>query len=607
MCGSFVFRRVVESMAIAIALTTSAAAQDSADFQSGIRESLARMAEQPPDASRSLLAVRQRVLDRIDRLEEALASAGGESSRRWSEWIDLPRLKAEVQSPAPVAAVLEQIAERFYGGQPGLEASPFVALRSDLRGLIAAREYAAAESPHELYRRRAAALAECLDRIQAACDNDDTHRAGVLLAWLEPLSDEGAQLAQAVRTRFCTTNGVIQASGRSANSLLQRDVEQRSYISEVVLGNYTWGLAIMQGHVSVAVVPSSASGTLEVRLQGRALCPANVAERRRVSVQSSATTSISANKRVSITDLGLQLAPAGAACWTSVQIRDVEAPRRLVERIAWRRANRVVPEAEAAASRRAESEAAGQLDGQAQELLAGVNNIFCQKVRAPLIRGDALPPVFQFWSDATHLRLALSEHNHAQLAPASPPPVLAPELDLAGSAHQSLLNNLSESMLGGKTIEDTIWHDMLQLLLGTPPRALWVHDRAERWSVTLARQRPVIVRFDDGRIHFVLRLSGVARGTQQLDLPAEIEATFLPQITRDGPLLVRDGELAVRCDDSDVNKLLRRKFGAIFPPELAFDGLAPPAGGTLGKLRQFRLAEFHSGGGWLTVGYVLAP
>src|SRR5262245_33418348 len=607
MCGSYGFRRVVEPIAIVMGWAAYAVAQDSLEVQdASIRQSLVRLAEQPPDVAQALQAAQKRVLDRIDLLEQALAGTGDEASRRWSELIDLPRLRAEAQSPAPSDVILEELAERFYGSQTGLEASPFLAVRSELRGLIAAREYAASDSPHELYRDRALALAECLNRIRAA-GNDDIHHAGVLLAWLEPLSEEGAQLAQAVRGRFCTTNGVIQASGRSANLLLQRDIEQRSYISEVVLGNYTWGLAIMQGHVSVAVVPNSASGTLEVRLQGQALCPANVAERRRVSVQSSAATSISANKRVSISDLGLQLAPAGAACWTSVQIRDVEAPRRLLERIAWRRANRVVPEAEAAASRRAENEAAVQLDGQAHELLAGVNDLFCQKVRAPLIRSDALPPLFQFWSDASHLRLALSEYNHAQLAPAPPPPVLAPELDLAGSAHQSLLNNLSESMLGGKTIEDTIWQDMLQLLLGTPPRALWVHDRAERWSVTFARQRPVTAQFDDGRIHFVLRLSGVTRGTEQLDLPAEIEASFLPQITRDGPLLVRDGELAIRCDDSDVHKLLRRKFGAIFPPELGFDGLAPPAGGTLGKLRKFRLAEFHSGGGWLTVGYMLPP
>ena len=602
------FWLAAQSIAAAIVLAASAAAQDSGgNRETEIQASLVRLAEQPPDAAAALLAARKRLLARIEQLEQDLANTGSETSRSWSEWLDLPRLQAEAHSPAPDVPALEAIAERFYCGQAGLEAEPFVAVRRELRGFLAAREYAAADDPPDLYRRRVLDLSESLARLGTAANNDDVHRAGLRLAWLEPLSDEGSRAAQAVRARFCTTNGVIQASGRAANLLLRRDVAQQKNISEIVLGNYTWGVAFMQGHVSVAIVPSAASGALEIRLQGQAICPANVAERRRVSVQSSAATSISASKRMSITDLGLQLAPASAACWTSVQIQDVDAPRRLLERIAWRRANRVVPDAEAAASRRAESQSAAQLDGEAQELLRGINDLYYQKVRAPLIRGDALPPLFQFWSDASHLRLALAQYNQAQLAPASPPPLLPPELDLGGSAHHSLLNNLSESLLGGKTIEDQIWHDMLQILLGTPPRPLWIHDRAERWSVTLARQRPLDVRFESDRVHAVLRLARVTRGAEQLEVPVEIEASFAPQITRDGPLLVRDGDLTIRCDDPDLHKFLRRKFGAILPPELAFSGLAPPAGGTLGKLRQLKLVEFRSAGGWLSVGYQLTP
>jgi hypothetical protein len=605
----------IGSIAIVASIASCALAQDApgSPDRNDLRGTIQRLAERPPDPTEAVQAARGRLTSRIDELEKFLAGGGVEAANRWSTWIGLPSLKAELALSELDDAELKSIEERLFQNQPGLEAQPFVAVRHELLGLRSAKEYASAASPPELFRESIAELAECVERLSANPQAADAFRAGVLLAWLEPLSDETAKLAGMLRARFCATNGVLQLSGRMANLLLQRSVEERSYISEVVLGNFTSGLAFMQGQVSVAFVPNAESGTLEIRLQGRAVCPDNVAERRRISVHSSADTSIFANKRVSISDLGLRLEPAGANCSASVQIQDIDAGRRFMERIAWRRANRVVPEAEAAASRRAESEAATKLDEQAQELLMGLNKLFCQKIRAPLIRSDALPPQFRFWTDASHLRLALSQYNGAQLAPA-PPPQLPAGFDVGGGVHESMLNNLCEPLLGGRTIEDKVWHDMLQLLLGTPPRPLWVHDREEPWSVMFARQRPVVVRFDGDRIAFSLRLARVTRGTQSLDQPVEIAATFIPRISLDGPLLERVGELEIHTDDHSaaaekmqLRKFLARKFGAIFPPELGFYGLAPPAGGSLGKLRLLKLTEFGAARGWLTVGYELTP
>src|SRR5262245_39531239 len=129
MCGDCWIWRAVGSIGAAILIQMSAGGQDpAATRDSTSRESLSRLAEQPPDVALALQAAQQRLLDRIEQLEQGLASAGSESSHQWSEAIELPRLKAELRSPAPSAAVLEAIAERFYCGRPGLEASPFVAV-----------------------------------------------------------------------------------------------------------------------------------------------------------------------------------------------------------------------------------------------------------------------------------------------------------------------------------------------------------------------------------------------------------------------------------------------------------------------------------------------
>jgi len=283
-----------------------------------------------------------------------------------------------------------------------------------------------------------------------------------------------------------------------------------------------------------------------------------------------------------------------------------------VERMSWRRARSMTPEAEAMTSRRAESQAASSLDQQADASLGKINDVFCQKLRAPLIRFNALPAEMHVWTDPTHLHFSLCQHNEFQLAATGPAPSLPSSYDIGGCVHETMINNFAEPSLGGKSIQDNTWLEMMHLLLGEPPRALWVHDRAERWSVTFARQLPILVRFEDDRIAIRVRLSHVTRDGQSIQQPAEIEANFVPRITDEGPALVREGDLVVRISEEAENQneaslrdFLTRKFGAIFAPEINFYGLMPPTGGLLGKLRLLKPMEFRSAGGWLTIAYEL--
>ena len=252
------------------------------------------------------------------------------------------------------------------------------------------------------------------------------------------------------------------------------------------------------------------------------------------------------------------------------------------------------------------------LDQQADSSLGKINNVFCDKVRSPLIRLNALPAEMHVWTDPTHLHLSLCQHNEFQLAATGPAPSMPRSYDIGGCVHESMINNLAETTLGGRSMEDETWLEIMHLILGAPPRALWVHDRAERWSVTFAKNLPVVTHFDGDRIGIKLHLSGVTRGGRLIQKPAEIEATFIPKITDDGPALVRDGDLLVRLSDSgerasddSLRDFLARKFGAVFASEIYFYGLMPPTGGSLGKLRLLQPAEFRSAGGWLTVAYEL--
>jgi hypothetical protein len=467
---------------------------------SDLKAVILQAAENPPDPQETLAAARIRLISSIEQLERFLAGGEADNDRRWRQWLDLPHLKIQLEREKPDVAILRSIHERYYQNQPGLEQPAFRAVRRELRGYLTAWDYATSDSPRQLFRRRLAELEDCVARLDKHATEADSQRAGSIVEWMAPLGDIGARLASAVRGSYCRVNGAAQVSRRFINLLLAQDVQERNFISDIVLGSYTQGVAYTQGRVSFETVPNPERGTLEVRLEGLTACPDNVAQRRRISVYSSAQTVIRANKQVQISDLGFMLSPAVASCATSVQISDVEARSRIIERISWRRANQLVPQAEQAASQRAQAEASFKLDKQADASLGNMNEVFCEKIRAPLVRLGALPQRLQFWTDISHLRLSLVQHNDSQLAAASAAPMLPPDYDLAGCTHKSLINNFCESLLGGTTVNDQAWLDLMNVLTGTSPRRCGFMTGLSGWSVTLAKRCPIEVDFVDDRI-----------------------------------------------------------------------------------------------------------
>ncbi|HUE72038.1 MAG TPA: hypothetical protein VMP01_14215 [Pirellulaceae bacterium] len=576
-----------------------------------LADALSRAAARPADPQAALARARSGLGTHIDQLDQFLSQSTPQERQQWFAFLGAPTIRDELAKPQVDVIALREIQRRYFQNQSGLELPAVVAVRSSLTDLLTAADYASADSPAEQYRQKLAELEESLAQLDANPSDDAAQHVGQVVAWLAPLSNEGAALATAVRTRYCRSNGTAQVSQRFINLMLAQAVAEQRFITEMILGSRTTGFAQTQAQVLFGTVPDQGRGTLEVRLEGRTDCPANVAQRGRISIFSSAQTSIRASKQVHISDLGLALAPATAACATSVRISDVEAGSRLIQRLALRRANQLAPQAEQAASRKAETEASGKLDQEANAALGQMNKFFREQFRAPLIRRGALPTQLSFSTDDQHLRLVMAQYNSVQLGATTDPPQLPAEIDLGGAIHESLVRNFCETLLQGVAIEDRAWQELMILLTGDSPRPLWVHDRAERWSVTMARQRPVVVQFADKRMALTFRFDRVTRGGRHHDSLVEIEARFTPQITADGPAFTRQGDVQIRIaegnspDHGELRTFLARKFGAVLPPELHLSGLVPPAGASLGKLRQLELTELTSDRGWLTIGYRL--
>jgi hypothetical protein len=598
---------------LAAACANGRAADSAARNTSAVYEATTRAAASSPAPQAAFEAARARLDASLQQLRQFLATGGIQKQARWAQWLELPALEAQLIADTPDIALLNNHLERLHQDQHGLELPLFVAIRQELRHYLAASEYLTAGAPHDLYRCRLEELSDCLTRLGAAPTAQDARRAGQLVAWLESLGGESAQLATAVRQQYCRTNAHLRISARLMNVLLERNVETQQYIAEYMLGSYTQGTAFTRARVSFDFLPSQPHATIVLRMNGHAMSPANVAQRGRISVYTSAGTTITASKQVFLDAEGLRLSPAAASCTTSAQINNVEAGRRIVERLASRRASRLMPQAEQATSQRAQTLASSKLDEQAAAALAGLNNLIRYQIRAPLIRHNALPKEWLFSTDPQYLRVTVAQHNEAQLAAATPIPQFPNSYDGVICAHESMLVNLGEAMLGGETVKDQWWLEFSKQLSGEEPRALWIHDGVDRWSITLEKTLPIVASFSDDRINFTLRVASFTRGNANFEHPLEIEARFIPQSIRNSPVLTRNGDVTVRFTSPrepaswhEMHAFLLQKFDAVFPLQLDFHGMSPPAGGCLGRLNNLvHLAEFNSTGGWLTIAYEL--
>jgi hypothetical protein len=190
-----------------------------------------------------------------------------------------------------------------------------------------------------------------------------------------------------------------------------------------------------------------------------------------------------------------------------------------------------------------------------------------------------------------------------------------PAYDLAVLARDKFVNDVAAMLIGNKTFSDLQMANWMQILTGKTPPALWVHERNEPWSLTTA-ERPLDVVFEDEQVRIAFHLAGAARGERLFDSPLTVAVSYTMEITRDGPHLVRSGGVGLDFADAepstdrrfdDFRQFLTTKFNALFPSDLYFDGLIPPAGGTWARLHHFSLTQLTAQSGWFAIGYTWSP
>jgi hypothetical protein len=251
-----------------------------------------------------------------------------------------------------------------------------------------------------------------------------------------------------------------------------------------------------------------------------------------------------------------------------------------------------------------------------------------QKLSRQLLRRGQFPEELTFSSTPDRIQARVLQVGPEYLGAPDEPPGFSNEQDLAVRAHESSVINYAAGLLGGveltdlrleKLIRDELKEEVPEELQVTRPDGTLDPDK-EPWSIIFARELPVRVRFNGGRLGIALRADGFTRGEGEepgkyrpaITELVEIAANYTIERTDVGATLRRDGDVQVRFPnrnnpdqitvrDSPIVTFMRRKFRSLFQEEFIGQGLMlkPPfdRAGTL------RLSELNVDGGWLVLGW----
>lgn len=582
--------------------------------------------------SRELAAAKAKLGEAVSRLDALLRRSGRQRELGWKQYLRWNDLVGMLQSTEPPTSErVHALIDRLRANHAGLEMEEFTAVRDALAEYAVLHEAAADPQFAERCRQELDSLAQALETYAADPGQGDAAiAAGRALHWLASRG-QAPEAVAAVRAAHSQPNLTGYVSARLAAAGIEQPVDEVSPVQDLILGTRIHGTARMMGHTSLVLEDNPQAAGLRIMLTGTAHSN-NVGYNGPVTIYSRGTTSVSASKAIQVSAEGLCAAPAQACCATRTTIDDICARCGMIERMAGKRAGKQQGRAEAIASQHAAARVAGQMDQQAGAMLAEQRDRYVEKFRDPLRRRGAFPEEMVLRSTPDQIGLRVRCDGPALPAPAAAMAKLPEGHDLAVRAHESVIVNFAQDVLGGyeltdlrleKLIRDDLKAELPDELRVTLPSGQLDPDK-EPWSIQFARELPIRARFDDGTVWIAIRADRFTRG--EGDQPGtykpaitelvEISATYRIEKTEQGATLRRDGDVQVRFASrpnpdqitvrhSPIVTFIRRKFRSLFKEEFVGQGLTFQ--GRWQQAGTLKLAQVEADRAWLVLGWTMPP
>jgi hypothetical protein len=580
-------------------------------------------------APQDVAKAKARLADAVSQLDRFLRQAPVKAAgwKRYLQWNDLVGILQKDE--APDASLVDQLLSKFRAEHGGLELKQFTHVRQALADYAAAATAAADGKVKDEYAKQMEALATQLDAYAKDPANGDAALAiGETLGWLES-NRQAQQLVSSIRRAYGQPNVYGYASQRFAAAGIEDIINKVQGVHDNILGTDLHGTARMSGRTTLVLDENPTAASMRILLGGM-IYSNTVGYNGPVTIYSTGATSASGQKQIMMTAEGLLGYRAQASCRTSSHINDICARCGLIENIAWKRAGQQKGQAEAVASQHAAARVAAQIDRESAQLIADQNKNYKEKFRDPLVRRGEFPEELVFSSQSDRAMMRMRKDSAGRIAAPAGASELAGNHDLAVRAHESIVVNFSEAVLGGyemtdvrleKLIKDDLKGDLPEELRVTLPDGK-LDPEKEPWSIIFSKELPARAKFNGGGLWMAIRADGFTRG--EGDKPGtykpalkelvEISAQYKIEKTAKGATLRRDGDVRIRfpnranpdqirVTDNATVTFMRRKFRSLFKEEFVGEGLKLK--GRWERAGTLVLKEIQSDMSWLTLGWEL--
>lgn len=557
---------------------------------------------------------REQLLNEINRLDRWLQSSSHENANAWKSHLEWDALQKELaNSEGARPEELERIAAIYRADVAGLEKPRFIAARRALRNYAQTLRLAADPKAAEAFAGHVEDLEKRLQALTTTPKLEDVAAAGQALGWLER-AGQAPQIVSAMRDRFHRPNVFAQASQSLVEAVFDDPVAKAKLNeprgnSDNILGTSIHGTVYPNLRMSVLLVPDDERAAINVQINGAA-ASSNVGYNGPVTVWTNGYTSIAASKYIYFDADGLTTSGTGASCATSSTIQSIQARCRLIEKMAWKRAGKQQGEAEAIASQHAQAKISGQVDSEMNHRLAEANQKYNDNFRNRLVRRDSLPRVFDVSSTADAIVIEVMHATPNQLTTATEPPQLSGKHDLALRLHETGVVNFGESLLGGETLTDERLVELLEEAKAEIPEELKITEDKDPWSITFSYVQPVSAEFAGNTVKISIRGRQFRGGDTVVRAEMRISAVYNLEKAGSGSKLTRQGEVTAEyvnltqrqsIGQTAMKELMRKKFSALFKPEITSDGLKLPD--RLKGVGKLQLQQLNADQGWLTLGW----
>jgi len=528
------------------------------------------------------------MIQALDRLDQRLILAG-ENGNDWREYLLWGELRNELRDDKSADRnFLARVYQRYVAAHDGLELVWFLDVQRAIRSYIATANAVGNPQVQTAY-------GELLDKLTASLEayiaKPTTENSVVIsesVRWLEDARQAPA-LVQAIQHHFVHPNLLVEISADVVAAGIAEPVDDTTSVRDCILGTDIHGTAHTKGETSVALSPDSEMGVIDTLFFGVTKSK-SVGYNGPVTIFSSATTDMAARKRLWIHAGGLLSYPSVANAETKINIHGIQSRkgRRLIERMAWRRAGKQQAMAECIASRRAEQRLNKRIDQQADESLDRANQAYIDKFRRPFTERKLFPQTLRFSTTERALHvLGLQAGSGKLAAPGTPPPVVE-GADMSLRLHESMVNNLMLDALSGRTVQEEKVQATVTDLLGHLPEKMKGDEDGKPWAITFARRRPISVTFADDGFEIIIRGAKFYKGGDAHP-GMDISASYKIEKSPKGFKAVRVGDIRVFPPDfvpdsgakidarrQVIRKLLENRFSKVFEPEFLGEGLELP-------------------------------